>query len=263
MQVIARYSMIVNIFCKGLFVLFCMDILNNQVDAAEKRLTDLDNLNTIYIRSKVRVTDGNSEKANKLTKRLGCLRGEGRKSHTQLIALKNEYLDTESATYKKLIETNDLPSKIDLSPFFPPSTDQRELDSSVANALVSVLSFEQKIQGKKNTDVLSWLHLHWHARDFTNTTQLNVGTSISDGIYALMKTGVANERFCSNDSEFLTRKPTKAADADASTRKLDSNETNQVAPNLMVMKLLLSLGTPIIGGIILYESFMSDTQLVA
>jgi len=226
-------------FTKGfLFVVFCLVILKNKVNPSDE---ELDNVTKSLV----------SRVFNK------CLRDDGRKSHKQLIALKTEYLDTESSTFQKLIETQSLPSKVDLSRSFTPPPDQDELGSCTANALVTVMLYAQSMRGQESINNLSWLYIYWQARYLEDTISKDVGASISDGILALLTKGVCREYLWRYEAGNMAKKPTKIADIDAIKHKLDPNEINAVAPNLMVMKLLLKLDTPIIGGIVLYESFMS------
>lgn len=174
------------------------------------------------------------------------------------------------------------PSSVDLSTSFDPIYDQGSLGSCTANALIAAINF-----GKNGTKKKSCLFLYAQERMMERPIGSNdedAGASLSDGILALRKVGVCDESFWPYDTSTWHTPPLalpagisddqkvalafenwsamyrNAADYRLANlfanRDLDPKHTSTVARDINTMKLLLSLRGPIVGGIIMYDSFL-------
>ncbi len=175
-----------------------------------------------------------------------------------------------------------LPSSVDLSTgFSEPPYNQGDLGSCTANALVAAVNFDQ------DRGPLSRLFLYAQERLMEHpvgTDDSDSGASLSDGILALRQFGVCEEQYWPYSSSFKTpplsykekltedqklhlafenwtamyrnASECRLANLFNTSRDLDPTHTSSVARDLSSIKLLLSLRSPVVGGILLYDSFM-------
>ncbi|MCX7343504.1 MAG: C1 family peptidase [Proteobacteria bacterium] len=187
-----------------------------------------------------------------------CLPDEGRASYKALME-QNPYQIDEAHFSKYMMATATTPSKVNLSPDFPPPFNQDILGSCTASALISVLFYDMKKQGIENPEMKSVLYLYYWERFLEGTVNYDTGASLSDSITALKKFGVCSESLWPYQIRNYMVRPPKHTYIDAIKfrNQLNTNRISSVSQKLFVMKTLLSRGSPFVGGIKIYESLES------
>jgi C1A family cysteine protease len=150
----------------------------------------------------------------------------------------------------------DLPPMIDLRAQCPPVYNQLDIGSCVGNGVAGVYQFEEMKQGKENF-IPSRLFIYYNARALEGTISEDSGCSIRDGVKTAVNDGVCNETMWPYKTCKFKTKPT----SDCYKAALDNQvlEYQRITPhNLYDVKQCLALGYPIICGISLYESFMTE-----
>jgi len=150
-----------------------------------------------------------------------------------------------------------LPSSVDLRPLMSPIVNQGELGSCTANAIVSGLREYIELRTNLATFVrLSRLFLYYEERVIEKTVNSDSGAQIRDGMSVLQKIGVCPELLDPYIINIFTNKPTVIDLQTAGKYKI----SNYYRVNtLNDLKLALAEGLPVVLGIMVYESFESDS----
>jgi len=150
-----------------------------------------------------------------------------------------------------------LPSSVDLRPLMSPIVNQGELGSCTANAIVSGLREYIELRTNLATFVrLSRLFLYYEERVIEKTVNSDSGAQIRDGMSVLQKIGVCPELLDPYIINIFTNKPT-AIDLQTAGKYKISNYYR--VNTLNDLKLALAEGLPVVLGIMVYESFESDS----
>ena len=142
-------------------------------------------------------------------------------------------------------------SNVDLRNKMPPIVDQGNLGSCTANALCALISYlDPKMIGSR-------LFLYYNERDIEGNITRDTGAYIHNGVYSLVKHGICMETDWPYIIKKFTIKPSsicyiKASDHQALTVKNINNK-------LISMMTALNSGYPFVVGILVYQSFMSQT----
>lgn len=150
-----------------------------------------------------------------------------------------------------------LPSMVDLRAQCSPVEDQGQLGSCTGNAWAGMLEFLELKAGTPFQD-LSRLFIYYNERVIEGTVKQDAGAQVRDGAKALANTGVCSETLWPYDIARFARKPTKAAFADAATRKISQYMRLNTTDD---MQACLAAGFPFVFGFSVYESF--ESQAVA
>lgn len=159
-------------------------------------------------------------------------------------------------------KVSNLPLCIDLRQTMPPVYDQGQLDSCIANALCSVIEYDDNFRG-------SQLFLYYNERILdsppaASDTNDDTGASLSDSIKCLQKYGVCPETMWAYDISKLAIKPTNQCYDEALKHKAIT--VKNILQDITAMKTALHNACPFVVGISVYESFESqevaDTGIV-
>ena len=142
-----------------------------------------------------------------------------------------------------------LPSHVDLRQTMPPVYDQGQLGSCTANALCSVMQYDDNIQGSR-------LFLYYNERKLENDINDDAGAALSDGIKCLQKYGVCPETMWVYDiSKFVTKPTNECYDL---ALKHKAIKVKNILQDITAMKTALHNACPFVVGITVYESFESS-----
>lgn len=150
-----------------------------------------------------------------------------------------------------------LPPLVDLRPLSPPIFDQGDLGSCTANAISGALQYSS-IKGNladKNI-VRSRLFIYYNERVMEGSVSSDAGAEIRDGIKSVAQQGACNESIWWYNVAKFAVKPSKACYTNA--LKYKSLTYMRVTQDLAHMKGCLAEGYPIVLGISVYDSFMTD-----
>ncbi len=137
----------------------------------------------------------------------------------------------------------------------PPIYNQGQLGSCVAQAVGACLQFLQMKQ-KRSWFVPSRLFLYYNARLIDGTTNYDAGAYIRSGIKAANKYGGPSENLWSYKiNNFAIKPPSKVY---TEGQKFQIVKYERVPQNLAQIETRLSQGYPIVLGIAVYDSFLSD-----
>jgi C1A family cysteine protease len=149
-----------------------------------------------------------------------------------------------------LLLKSSLPSLIDLRNKMPPVVDQGNLGSCTANALCSLISFiAPKINGSR-------LFLYYNERKAINTTKIDSGAYIHDGVYSLRINGICQETSWPYIINKFTVAPPPSCYKEALVHKVLS--IRNVDNTMFNMKNALLSGIPFAVGILVFPSFLSS-----
>lgn len=153
-----------------------------------------------------------------------------------------------------------LPSKIDLrspktnlSPI-EPNFDQGNLGSCGPNSAALHLAMDMALAGQSPL-MPSRMFIYYYTRQLMGTIKEDSGVDNRTMLKALNKYGWCDESLWSYAISKYKTKPSKAAIAQAATRKIE--EYQAVEQNLVAMQSCLASGSPFIFGFTVYESFES------
>jgi C1A family cysteine protease len=156
----------------------------------------------------------------------------------------------------KITAPHTLPPSVDLRPRMPLIYNQLDIGSCVGNGVGGAIQFEQIKQGKKDF-VPSRLFIYYGAREMEGTIQEDSGCIIRDAIKVVASQGVCPESMWVYDTKKFKDKPCPCCYKEALNNQV--LEYLRISPhNLYEVQHCLSEGFPVICGIILYESFMSE-----
>lgn len=149
-----------------------------------------------------------------------------------------------------------LPKYVSLRAKCPPVYTQGPIGSCVAQAVCAAFQFTEMEQRKAPTDLPSRLFLYYQARALRGTTAFDSGSSVRDVLKALQKFGVPRDVDWPYDPAAVSVRPNVAIYDIARVKRV--NAYHRVPQKLYDLKMQLYAENPVIFGITLYESFMSD-----
>ena len=169
------------------------------------------------------------------------------------------------------LNLSNLPNKIDLTEYFPPVFEQGKLASCAANAIVAAVMCQIAKQNSTMTSLKSRLFLYWQQRYIEGTIETDAGSYIIDGIISLLTHGVCQESMWPYDSNTFSYFPFPEMSKDALNCKIEClssrmttfdnlnfDHTSAVAHDKILIKYLLNRQIPVIAGIAVYNSFVTQ-----
>lgn len=148
-----------------------------------------------------------------------------------------------------------LPSFVDLRSKMSPVVDQGNLGSCTANAIASGLREYLMLVNGESYHPLSRLYLYWHERELEGTINEDSGAYLRDGMKVLANLGVSEEQYFPYVESTFTSKPTDAAETNAGKYKITAYHRVILTEE---WKAALAGGMPVVMGIQIYSSFMTD-----
>lgn len=152
-----------------------------------------------------------------------------------------------------------LPPKVDLRPGCPPVYDQGNLGSCTANAIAAAIEYDRKRQSLDDWTP-SRLQIYWNERNLEDTILSDAGAEIRDGIKTVNSLGAAHESLWPYDISKFTDTPPELVIVDAKLHPTVSYV--RVPLTLASVRQCLATQGPIVIGISVYESFMSNAVSV-
>jgi C1A family cysteine protease len=149
---------------------------------------------------------------------------------------------------------SELPPTIDLRNACPNVYDQGNLGSCGANAMGAAFQFEQKKQGIQDF-MPSRLFIYYNTRVLEGTVNSDAGVTLRNVMKTMVDTGVCPEKMWRYGKCFK-KKPSNECYVEAMKHQV--LEYLRVTHLLSEIKICLADGNPIVFGMMLYESFMSD-----
>ena len=149
-----------------------------------------------------------------------------------------------------------LPPVVDLRDKMPPVYNQGDLGSCVTNAIIAAIQYLLGIQGMVQ-DMLSRLMLYYEGRKKINTLGEDSGMMIRDGVKISNAIGICHESTWPYLVDKFKEKPPASAYKEA-----EEHQTlvyARVEQNLYDIKSRLAQGFPVVFGISLYDSFLSES----
>lgn len=172
------------------------------------------------------------------------------------------------APLAKLTKKLSLPSKVDLRSKCPPPYDQGNIGSCTANAIAAAFQFDRMKQRVK-AFVPSRLFIYYNEREMENSTSVDKGAMIRDGIKSLSKVGVCPESswtYDDTEADPVTgawpagakpaRRPPPKCYKEA--QKYQALSYQRLTRNLLQFKGCLADGYPFVFGFSVYESFLTE-----
>ena len=147
-----------------------------------------------------------------------------------------------------------LPTMVDLRGQCPAVYDQGNLGSCTSNAMGSAFQFEQMKQQVENF-MPSRLFIYYNTRVLEGTVSTDAGATLRNTLKTMVDTGVCPEKMWGYGKCFK-KKPSDDCYVEAVKHKVV--EYLRVTHSLYEIKLCLAEGFPVVFGMMLYESFMSD-----
>jgi len=163
-------------------------------------------------------------------------------------------IDTRDKLY--VANPMDLPNKCDLTPLLGPPFDQGQLGSCSANAFAGALEYLHRNKLDHTDFIASRLFLYWSERKLENTIQSDSGAQLRDGIKSLVNTGVCREQTWPYNITLFEQAPPPVAYTEAANFKVHTYTRLNGLPD---MKHALANGFPVIFGMMVYESFESES----
>jgi len=151
---------------------------------------------------------------------------------------------------KNYTTTQKLPGIIDLRPKIGIMYDQGQLGSCTANALCYSFIYNDP------TYQPSRLFLYYNERSLDQDIPDDAGSTLTQGINALIKFGVCSEQYWPYDITKFTNKPPTNAFTEALDHQIISS--SRVLQTLSSLQGCLYSGQPFVVGILVYESFESQ-----
>lgn len=149
----------------------------------------------------------------------------------------------------------ELPTMVDLRDKCPAVSDQGNLGSCGPSAMSSAFQFEQMKQGIPDF-MPSRLFVYYNTRVLEGTVNSDSGVSLRDVLKTMTDDGVCPESMWGYGKCFK-KKPSD--DCYITAKDNQVIEYLRVTHSLYEIKLCLAEGHPAVFGMMLYESFMSDT----
>jgi C1A family cysteine protease len=153
--------------------------------------------------------------------------------------------------FLKLNQKLNLPSKVDHRTKFQAVYDQGNLGSCTACALCGLVGYKHKgFYGSR-------LFLYYLERKMDNNVPYDSGATLADGISCLKKYGVCDEKYWPYIIGKFRMRPN--ANCFKIALKNQSLRVLNITNNLTTMKNALANGHPFVFGIMVYDSFESDS----
>lgn len=146
-----------------------------------------------------------------------------------------------------------LPPSVDMRKKWKGVYDQGDLGSCTANAVCGVLQLDAPQLDP------SRLFLYYNERLLDNDVQEDAGSTLAQGVHALVVYGICPEKDWPYDTDRFTDAPTRKAYEDALPHKIYGY--HHVPQDLDAMKQCLAEGMPFVLGVLVYSSF--ETEEVA
>lgn len=146
------------------------------------------------------------------------------------------------------------PAKYSMRAAMPDVYDQKNLGSCVSQAVRAALQFTGREVGG-DVDLPSSLFIYYNGRVIQNTVASDSGLSLRTGFKSVAKYGYPDESYCPYDIPNFKKKPSKAAYADASFKKLRDAMYAAVPQDLDSMRDVLAANNPIAIGFTVFSSF--------
>jgi len=150
-----------------------------------------------------------------------------------------------------------LPESVDLRKSCPEVYNQGEIGSCTANGIAFALQFDMMKQKKPHVFIPSRLFIYYNERVMEGTVRVDTGASIRNGVKSVYKQGACPENIWPYDQKKFRTKPPKMAYKAALLNQ--AVEYRHVAQTLYQLKACLASGFPFVFGIMVYESFDSNT----
>lgn len=157
------------------------------------------------------------------------------------------------------ISPSTLPLSVDLRPKCSPVADQGSMNSCVAFALIGAMEYLENLRSETFVS-LSPQFVYYNERLLEETTELDSGTYMPDGIEIIRTYGACELSLWPYNEENLHTKPDDKAYADAATRRVITTRSIEQTQNSLMC--VLAEGYPIAFGILAYESLESLTVAV-
>ncbi len=148
-----------------------------------------------------------------------------------------------------------LPKAVDLGPQCPPVLDQGTTSSCTAQAICNAHLFAQMQQKHGDPMLPSRLMLYYEERRRIGTIYSDSGARIRDG-FKVIRSGVCPEPYWEWNESRLYVKPLPAC-YDMG-KKWQSLEYRRIPQSLDALRACLAAGWPIVDGIAVYDSLMTD-----
>lgn len=155
----------------------------------------------------------------------------------------------------KIVKEISLPTEVDLRKPIYPIIDQGDIGSCVGCGVANIDYAVQHIQKKENPFYPSRLFIYYNARSLIGTTWYDSGATIRDGIKSIVRWGACDEGLWSYNTWKYRLKPSGSCYTKAEQNQAIKYES--VSQDLYSIKHVLASGYPIVGGIVLYDSFQS------
>lgn len=146
------------------------------------------------------------------------------------------------------------PGRYSMRMAMPAVYNQKNLGSCVSQAVRAAMQFTGGEVGG-DVDLPSSLFIYYNGRVLQNTVTSDSGLSIRTGFKALAKYGDCDESYCPYVIPDFKKKPSKAAYADASFKRLKDAMYASVPQDLDAMRDVLAANNPITIGFSVYSSF--------
>lgn len=148
-----------------------------------------------------------------------------------------------------------LPKSVDLRSSMPVVYDQGDVNSCTAHAIGAAWAYEH-IKNGLPAIMPSRLFIYYNERVIEHSVKQDDGAQIRDGIKSLNKLGVCAESDWAYNTAAVTKKPNKKAYSDALQNVITAYQA--VNQNDYDVKAVLAKNFPVVFGIDVYSSFMSD-----
>lgn len=150
-----------------------------------------------------------------------------------------------------------LPESVDLRPSCPAVYDQGDLGSCTANAWAFSYQFDEMKQQNKQVFAPSRIFIYYNERVLEGTTKEDDGAQVISGLETLKNVGACSESLCPYNIKKFAKKPAAKCYKQALQNK--AIEGMSVQQNLTALQQTLAEGLPIVFGIVVYDSFESDS----
>ena len=208
---------------------------------------------------RITVVVNDKKESKKKTKKIGII------SKVKFNFLKDKKPRSNQSVARKVkfnLVTGTLPVSVDLTNFCSPIEDQGQLGACSGHAFAGVIEYlenKTKIFLESNKfSTVSRLMIYYNERVLENDTGEDAGATITDGIKSLKKYGVCVESMWPYDISKFSTRPLNACYQDGLKRRIKDFASVDLTNNDLIQRTLAS-GYPIVIGIMIYDSFETDT----
>src|ERR1022692_3027687 len=149
-----------------------------------------------------------------------------------------------------------LPPSVDLRPNMPPVYDQGSLGACTSHAIAGDLEYSM-IHQERTPWTPSRLFIYYNERIIENSTSIDSGATLRDGIKSLVQWGFCKETTWSYDISKFAKKPVATAYKEAVTNKI--TQYSRISQDVDHMKACLASGDAFFFGFSVFESFESQS----